>query len=80
MVINLIQFFIYSVVLYVLLLNMSLIFLIEPKFIAKYFVHKKFYQENRQWIQTTSLILLFLGSFALGMGALLMKLFNQLIL
>lgn len=80
MVINLINFFIIAVVSYFVLLNVALIFLIEPRFVAQYFSNTAFYNKNRQAIQTLAMILLFLGSFVLGMGALLMKLFNQLIL
>ncbi len=75
----LVQFFIASVFIYILVLNAALIFIVEPKFLTKYYAHLPLYKNNKDALGAIFLILLFVSSFFLGMMSLLMKLFNQLL-
>ncbi|MFZ4714689.1 MAG: hypothetical protein ACOYL6_13300 [Bacteriovoracaceae bacterium] len=79
MQLNIVGLFFWAIGLYVLMLNLALVFIVEPKFLAKYYNKSEFYLKIKEPAAAIFLILVFVSSFFLGMMALLLKLFNQLL-
>lgn len=75
-----VKFFIYAALVYFLVLNLTLVLIIEPKFTTKYYGHHPLYQKFKSTLSALFLIGLFVASFFLGMFAFLMKIFNTMII
>lgn len=75
-----VKLFVLSIICYFIILNLSLIFIIEPKFIAKHISHFEWYKKFQPSLSILFLITLFIASFFLGMSAFLMKIFNTMVI
>lgn len=75
-----VNLFVAAIFLYFIVLNLTLILIIEPKFIIKYYGHLETYKNFKAPLTTLFLIGLFVSSFFLGMFAFLMKIFNTMII
>lgn len=77
---NTVPLFFSAIGIYVVILNVTLILIVEPKFLIKYYAHSPVYKRIKEPAAAIFLILLFVSSFYLGMMTLLLKLFNQLLI
>jgi hypothetical protein len=79
MQLNILGLFFWSIGIYIVVLNIALILMVEPKFLIKYYGQNPHYIKLKESASAVFLILLFVSSFFLGMMTLLLKLFNQLL-
>ncbi|MBP9674315.1 MAG: hypothetical protein KBD63_04400 [Bacteriovoracaceae bacterium] len=71
-----IPLFIASIIFYVLVLNMALLFIIKPNFIFSRLKENHPFKKYSNYLNVGSYVALFLASFWLGLMSYLIKMFN----